>query len=160
MQEPTITTPVIMGVDPAGPEGDRTVVRAFPRAAVEQLSGISGDAEEQPIDSQTAADRINSSLPPVQAKRPNVALMKKWSADPVKFAHDIGVKLDREEAKVLRRAMRGDMPTGRRKKDILEAVRVKIENALQRIHEADTAGTLVRPQAVPSLEPEVSDGGE
>lgn len=154
MQDPTRAGSHIIGVDPAGADGDRTVVHAaFPRVPdPEQLPGVSEDAEQQPNGGQLAADRINSSLPP--PRRPSSELMRRWSRDPVAFARDIGITLDREESKILRRSMRGDMPRGRRKREILERVRVKIEGALQGIAAADAEGLLMQPQAVP----EVNDG--
>jgi len=79
-----------------------------------ELGGSQMTADQQPNDSQTA-------------------VMDRWNRDPVAFARDIGLHLDRREEKALRDAMKGETRGGRRHRRTLERVRVKMEAALRRI---------------------------
>ena len=59
------------------------------------------------------------------------AVERDWNRDPVRFARDLGVELNRKERQVLRDAMKGKT-SGKIHRKVLEAVRQKIEAGLRR----------------------------
>jgi hypothetical protein len=116
----------VVGVDPARPGSDRTEIRLV---KPEQLSGGSSAANQPPNSGATVTER--------------------WNRDPVAFARDIGLHLDRAEEAALRAALKDGIPGQRRQRRVLDRVRRKIERALQRIHAATVtpAPVVVFPEA-------------
>ncbi len=116
---------------PAGLLSEETEKAIVENIAQQMADGVDQHLVEKMtigVDPARGRDRTSYGIRVISGEKQ--ALEKKWDADPVKFARDLGVELNRKERQVLRAAMAGRI-SGKHQRRILETVRQKIERGMQ-----------------------------